>query len=626
MRSVWGLSLVCLLAWGCGGDKTGDGDGDADADADSDGDGDGDSDSDGDADADGDGDSDSDSDGDADGDGDADSDGDGDADPCDGVDCSGLDGDCSVGECDPDDGSCVANAVNEGGTCDDGDRDTYFDACAAGLCGGQRCAPDANEDDDGTADATVVTPGSYGALQLCPGDADYFAVDTTALVQTYEIATSDGAGNCTTDTVVEMFSDDGTTSLGSDDDGGIAPCSRLVATSLQGRAYVAVRGFDAEELGGYTLDLAAASETEPNDTVDVANTIDDGSFGAVGRIGQAGDVDLYSVTVTGTCGGLIQVTTGDAGGCGTSVVVDLYRDDGVTLVASDGAAGRCGAVRAPVEAGTYVVRVSEFGNDGSGDYHVSVQVTNLDGTPEVEPNADAASATTGPAPFCGSISPIGDADYYAFRLRCGGDVTITADDGFGGCGTESSHVRLFGPLPDLDELAIGGVDGECALVQEPGLPAGLYYVAVSDFDTNAEIARYYIQPTSNEAAQDVEPNDTTQTALGPLAGSSRLCGEIGAVRDADLYALTVPAGGDVRIETLADDGVVCPTDSFVELLDTDASTLLVSSDDDGVDTCSLIDPAVDAEAAGLAGGTYYLRVTGFGSNVGPYLLDVTISN
>jgi hypothetical protein len=614
--------LACLLIWGCGGDKTeGDAGGDADADADADGDSDADSDADSDSDSDGDADSDSDS----DSDGDADSDADGDADPCEGVSCTDLDGDCSTGSCDPADGECVADPINEEGVCDDADPDTYFDACEAGACTGELCAPDPNEDDDRTADATVVTPGSVGGLSLCPDDVDYFAIDTAALVQTYRVSTSDGAGSCNVDTVVEMLAADGTTSLGSDDDGGIAPCSELVGTSLQGRAYLSVRGFDAEQLGAYTLDVAAVGETEPNGTVDVAESIAEGSFGAVGGIGQVGDVDLYEVVVAGTCGGLIQVTTGDAGGCGTSIVVDLYQEDGVTLVASDGGAGRCGAVRSPVDAGTYVLRLTEQGGDGTGDYHVSVQVTNLEGTVEIEPNLGAAEATTGAPPFCGSISPIGDADYFAFRLRCGGDVTITGDDGFGGCGVESVHVRLYAPLPDLQEIALGGVDGECALIQEPALAAGLYYVAVSDFDTNAEIARYYVQPTSNEAAQDVEPNDTALTALGPIAGSDRRCGEIALARDVDLYTLTVPAGGDVRAETIADDGVTCPVDTLLELYDTDGLTLLASDDDDGTDTCSLIDPAVDTDAAGLAAGTYYLRASGFGSDTGPYVLDVTIT-
>jgi len=51
-------------------------------------------------------------------------------------DCSPLDDACNVGVCDPGSGDCVAQATNEGGTCDDGDSCTVEDACLAGVCQG----------------------------------------------------------------------------------------------------------------------------------------------------------------------------------------------------------------------------------------------------------------------------------------------------------------------------------------------------------------------------------------------------------------------------------------------------------------------------------------------------------
>jgi hypothetical protein len=50
------------------------------------------------------------------------------------LDCSGLDGVCTVGACDPTTGECKADPANEGGACDDGDPCTLDDACAAGQC------------------------------------------------------------------------------------------------------------------------------------------------------------------------------------------------------------------------------------------------------------------------------------------------------------------------------------------------------------------------------------------------------------------------------------------------------------------------------------------------------------
>ena len=50
-------------------------------------------------------------------------------------DCSGLDSDCSAGSCDPS-GACVAQMINQGGPCDDGDLCSEADTCNAGVCTG----------------------------------------------------------------------------------------------------------------------------------------------------------------------------------------------------------------------------------------------------------------------------------------------------------------------------------------------------------------------------------------------------------------------------------------------------------------------------------------------------------
>ncbi|MBI5159906.1 MAG: hypothetical protein HY996_00555, partial [Micrococcales bacterium] len=145
----------------------------------------------------------------------------------------------------------------------------------------------------------------------------------------------------------------------------------------------------------------------------------------------------------------------------------------------------------------------------------------------------------------------------------------------------------------------------------------------TDWDTDATIPRYYVQVHASER-EDPEPNDTTDTARGPYAASFRECGQISPAQDTDLYAVTVGQGADLRAETLADDGAVCPTDTILELVGTDGLTLLAEDDDDGADTCSLIDPAAAAGAANLPAGTYFLRVRGYGEASGPTVLDVMI--
>jgi 3-phytase len=66
-------------------------------------------------------------------------------------DCSGLDGMCSAGACDPATSHCEALPTNEGGTCDDGDPCTVDETCQAGSCTGDGL-PDT--DGDGSCDLT----------------------------------------------------------------------------------------------------------------------------------------------------------------------------------------------------------------------------------------------------------------------------------------------------------------------------------------------------------------------------------------------------------------------------------------------------------------------------------------
>jgi hypothetical protein len=52
------------------------------------------------------------------------------------VDCSGLDDFCGMGTCNPDDGQCIVEPINEGVACNDNDKCSVGEACTAGACGG----------------------------------------------------------------------------------------------------------------------------------------------------------------------------------------------------------------------------------------------------------------------------------------------------------------------------------------------------------------------------------------------------------------------------------------------------------------------------------------------------------
>ena len=99
------------------------------------------------------------------------------------LDCSSLDDACNAGACDPSTGTCVANPINEGGICDDGDACTNMDACNMGTCEGTNVDCDdgnectANSCDPATGcESTPVSQGTscdeMDALSCTAGECD----------------------------------------------------------------------------------------------------------------------------------------------------------------------------------------------------------------------------------------------------------------------------------------------------------------------------------------------------------------------------------------------------------------------------------------------------------------------
>ena len=67
-------------------------------------------------------------------------------------DCASLDDNCSQGVCVPATAVCIAQPINEGGVCDDGDPFNDPDFCTAGVCEG--------------GIPPIAPPTSSGALRL----------------------------------------------------------------------------------------------------------------------------------------------------------------------------------------------------------------------------------------------------------------------------------------------------------------------------------------------------------------------------------------------------------------------------------------------------------------------------
>jgi len=287
---------------------------------------------------------------------------------------------------------------------------------------------------------------------------------------------------------------------------------------------------------------------------------------------------------------------------------------------------------------------------------------------ELEPNGtcnDASGPFTPPFVIRGRIVPIADQDYIRFTVPAHADLKI------------ESFAPTVGVCPSVDNvielrdsactvLATDDQDGinSCALISSTldsgakNVPPGTYYVRVEDWLNNGVIDEYQIEVTYNalcgngvvegsetcddgnltsgdgcalncriEPEPELEPNDICGQATGPFALPELLGGSISPVADKDLFAFTIPAYADIKVQTFAPGFDTCTTgvDTVVQLRATDCTTVITTNDNGGVGTCSLIDSATNTAATNLAPGTYYVHVEENGNNAAITNYELLIS-
>ena len=197
------------------------------------------------------------------------------------------------------------------------------------------------------------------------GDVDYFRVTVTQ-AGTLTIETSG-----TTDTKGSLLRATGTT-LAENDDAGAGDNFRIVQQVAVGTYYVAVRGYDADETGSYTLQTrftVRPAADDHGDTLGRATRVGLNSTTA-GSIEHADDTDYFQVTVTQA--GTLTVETS-----GTTDTYGYLRNAANRVLAEDddGGVGRNFQIVQRVTAGTYYVEVEGFDEDDIGPYTLRVRFT-----------------------------------------------------------------------------------------------------------------------------------------------------------------------------------------------------------------------------------------------------------
>jgi cysteine-rich repeat protein len=162
--------------------------------------------------------------------------------------------------------------------------------------------------------------------------------------------------------------------------------------------------------------------------------------------------------------------------------------------------------------------------------------------------------------------------------------------------------------------------GTCAALSYR-LDAGTYYVQL---DKTAALANYFLQvrfPAND--GNEVEPNDVYTTATAAPGRTFSIFGDHTVTTDTDFYAVTVPAGGSIRAETIeGDTSETCESlnlDSEMALYGPTGALISSTGGDAGRGYCSMFDGTgstpLNSFAHNLAAGTYYIRIISFGTTV-----------
>jgi len=349
----------------------------------------------------------------------------------------------------------------------------------------------------------------------------------------------------------------------------------------------------------------AQTETEPNDTWNIANTIVLGSTGTGTtdlsqasdwwRVSTPGDGQL-TINFTSTNGLYMWCEVYDT--LGTIPVVTAANTNGSNVQNINGLAK-----------GTYYIRFYAYTSGQQPTYSFIPTFTASPVANDAEPDSTAAQAQT----LALNGSGTGHNNYYYNNHRDTVDfkkITTNADGDLAVTVTSINSQYIWFQIIDGNGTTVlisNNTNG--TLTQTVyGLLPGVYYVKLYSYYPNGFID-YTISNTLTTPVTpiDIEPNGTVaQADVLPLDGS--VTGHnnyyYNGYRDTvDYYKVTTDADGDLRIRMTSNNGQYI----WVQILDGDGTTQFLINNTNGT---------LDQTVTGLAPGTYYIKVYAYYTSTG----------
>jgi len=307
---------------------------------------------------------------------------------------------------------------------------------------------------------------------------------------------------------------------------------KLDNTLTQSGTYtVIVSGYQNNQTGDYIVSWNRINRPCPPATGISCGQIASGSISAVT------EQDFYTFTADAGDVARIIVTTTSGG---MEPTIELYNSTWTKIASATGWGNNRTIDTTLAEGGTYTIIVSDYGNSETGDYNI--------GWYRFNNPCNAAGATCG-QPASGSISAIGEQDFYTFTATAGDMVTIRSTVT---SGSMDPSVELYDPAFTL--IANASPSPGLAIINKTLSTNGTYTVIVNDEDENG---------TGNYTLTWHNLNNPCNAT--PIACGQTVSGSLNPVGEQDLYTFQASAGYNaVLTMTRAAGGVVDP---YLELYD-----------------------------------------------------------